>query len=587
MKSDATDKEKREQDIAQWRLCASATSIVAGIFCAVVVIVLLVNYVQTKIAESTLEVQMEELKVLAQEQPSNERLLETIRQLDLDFRQNNLRRWQFSHIGAYMLLGGVVVLLGGLVARTFLTHEVPRPGPQPDKREQQIADALRSRWAVAGFGLVLVSFIVVLLAITPSIELVADEEEEPADPVVVPPPSRQEYAAQWYRFRGPGGGGVSPYTNIPSEWDGKSGKNVLWKSEVPVIGFNSPVVWGDRVFLSGGNDTKLQVFCYHGTSGELLWTGDVTRTKPAGGEPFEIMEDTGYAANTMVTDGRRAYAIFATGDLAAFDFEGKKVWEKSLGIPDNVYGYASSLEMYENLVIVQFDQGYGDEDKSRVFAFEGATGNLAWEAKRSVPNSWTSPVVVYVNDEPQLITVADPYVIAYNPADGTEVWRAECVAGDVAPSPIYAGGYVFAIEPYSQLVAIKPGGEGDVSETHIAWRMEEGAPDIVSPLSDGEVIYMLESEGYITCYDVTDGKLLFEQDTRESLRASPSLVGDRIYIISEEGKTHILEAGAEYKELGACELGEKVRASPAFADGRMYIRGLSNLYCISEQAEGQ
>jgi len=586
MNTDATDNAKRKQEIDQWRLCASAVSIIAAAFSIVVIAVLLVNYVQTKIAESTLEIQMEELKLLAQEQPNNLQLLDTVGRLDLDFRQNNLRRWQFSHVGAYMLFGGIVLFLAGLVARAFLRYDVPKPGAQGDTRQQQITDALLGRWAVGGFCLVLVSLAVGLLALSPSVELIVDEEEL-TEPEVVPPPTAEEYAANWYRFRGPGGGGVSPYTNIPTDWDGKSGKGILWKTGVPMPGFNSPVVWGDRVFMSGGDETKLQVFCYDGTSGALLWTGDVTQTRPKGEEDFEVMEDTGYAACTMATDGRRAYAIFTTGDIGCFDYDGEKVWEKSLGIPDSAYGYASSLEMYENLLIVQFDQGYGDEDLSRVYAFDGATGNLAWEAKRNLPNSWTSPVVVDVNGKPQLITVADPCAIAYDPADGSEIWRVECVAGDVAPSPIYAGGYVLAIEPYSQLVAIKPDGKGDVTETHIAWRMEDGAPDISCPVSNGKVVLMLESEGYLTCHDINTGETLYDHDLRKSFMASPSLVGDKVFLLGLKGEMYIVGSGPKYEELGKCELGEECYASPAFADGRMYIRAKQNLYCIGEKPAGQ
>ncbi len=578
MKTDTEDKAKKKQIIDRWRLCASAISIVAAVFSMIVIVVLLVNYTQTKLTESTLEVQMEELKLLAQEQPGNERLLETIRRLDLDFRQNNLRRWQFSHVGAHMLLVGVIVFLCGLVARIFLVHEVPKPGPQPDKRQRQILEALWGRWAIAGFCLVFAAFVVVLLITSPTMKLAVEEEDEPA---ILPPPTMEEYAANWYRFRGPGGAGICSYTDIPTKWDGKSGEGVVWKSEVPLSGNNSPVVWGDRIFFSGGDKTKLQVFCFDAGSGDLLWTGNVTMTLPKEeDEEFEVMEDTGYASNTMVTDGQRAYVIFTTGDLACFNYKGKKLWEKSLGIPDNAYGYASSLEMYKNLLLVQFDQADAESEMSKMLAFDGATGDLAWEATRPVANSWTSPIIVDVNGQPQLITVGDPWVMAYNPADGSEIWRAECVAGDVAPSPIYAGGLVFAIEPYSQLVAVKPDGKGNVTETHIAWRMEDGAPDICCPVSDGKFILMQESEGFITCYDIKDGKLFYEHDYRESFKASPSLVGDKVYLLSEKGIMYIIEAGAEYKEITKCELGEKCYASPAFSDGRIYIRGSKNFYCI-------
>ena len=175
---------------------------------------------------------------------------------------------------------------------------------------------------------------------------------------------------------------------------------------------------------------------------------------------------------------------------------------------------------------------------------------------------------------------SSPALIAYNPTDGTELWRVNCLTGDIAPSPIYANGLVFVIEPYSKLVAIKADGKGDVTKTHIAWVSEEGGPDICSPVSNGELIFTLATEGLLECYNVSDGKKLWEKDLQEYFLASPSLVGNNLYLLSEKGNMFIAEFGPEYKELAKCELGEKCHASPAFADGRIYIRGINNLYCI-------
>jgi len=161
-----------------------------------------------------------------------------------------------------------------------------------------------------------------------------------------------------------------------------------------------------------------------------------------------------------------------------------------------------------------------------------------------------------------------------------ELWRANCLSGDVAPSPIYANGLVFAIEAYTKLVAIRPDGQGDVTETHIDWINEDGGPDICSPVSNGEQIFLLATEGLLSCYKVSDGTRLWEHDIQEYFIASPSLVGENLYLLDEKGVMYIAEAGLEYKELARCELGEECHASPAFADGRIYIRGVENLYCI-------
>jgi outer membrane protein assembly factor BamB len=396
-------------------------------------------------------------------------------------------------------------------------------------------------------------------------------------------PSFEEYSRNWPAFRGSEGLGVVVDANIPDDWDGKSGKRIRWKNKVPLHGNNSPVVWEDRVFLSGGNEKELKVFCYDGDSGDLLWTGDVpSRHLKNEEEPFEVMEDTGFAAPTVVTDGRRVYAIFVTGDIGAFDFNGKRIWTKSFGIPDSSYGYASSLAMYQNLVLIQLDQGGPDDGISRMIALDGLTGQTVWETKRPVPNSWASPVVTKMGEQFQLLTCSDPWVISYDPSDGKELWRVNCLYGDVAPSPIYANGLVFVIEPDAKLVAIRADGKGDVTKTHIAWENDEWGPNICSPVSDGERIFMLASEGLIAGYKNSDGTKLYEHDLRENFLASPTLVNDKLYLLTEKGVMFIVQAGTEYKELKKCELGEKCFASPAFVNGRIYIRALENLYCIGD-----
>jgi len=406
---------------------------------------------------------------------------------------------------------------------------------------------------------------------------------KPGVPATAPYPSVEEVNSNWASFRGPGGSGISAYSNIPAKWDGETGQGILWKTKVPVGGNNSPVVWGERAFLAGGDANDLQVYCFDTTSGRLLWTGDVTRVRPKAGEdPFEPFEDTGYSTPTMVTNGRQVCAIFVTGDVGCFDFNGKKLWEKSLGLPDSAYGYASSLAIYRNTILIQFDQGGVDDGISEMIALDGPSGKVVWKQKRPVANSWSSPIVAGIGETFQLITTADPYVIAYDPADGAELWRLEGLAGDIAATPVYANGLVFAVEPYSKMVAIRADGRGDVTETHIAWTNEDGGPDVCSPVTDGEVIIHL-ADGLLTCLKVSDGTMLWEEDLRAYFLASPSLVGDKLYVLDEEGVMSIAEYKPKYKELAKCRLGEKCHASPAFADGRIYIRGFENLYCIGEK----
>lgn len=268
--------------------------------------------------------------------------------------------------------------------------------------------------------------------------------------------------------------------------------------------------------------------------------------------------------------------------LFALIFRGKD-FGRNLRIPDSSYGYASSPTVYQNLLLIQYDQGSVEDGKSKFVALDVSSGAAIWEAKRPVSGSWSSPIVAKIADQHQLITCSNPWVISYNPVNGNELWRAKCLGGDIAPSPIYAGGLILVMEPYSSLVAIKPDGHGDVTNTHIAWSVRCNAPDICSPVSNGEVVFLLSSEGLLSCYKLADGALIWEHELRENFRASPSIVGDNLYLLNEEGVMCIVRIGAEYKELAKCKLGEKCYATPAFADGRIYIRGLENLYCIGNK----
>ena len=544
-----------------WYQAALWSAVVAAVFSLIVVGLLVVNYLQIKVFDPVRAERLELLKLKILDHPDDV-FLRQIRKLDLQIRQDRIRRQNFSYKGSFLLLGGLAVfVISAKLAVTF-RKKLPEPQALPDRQNEQVRQAIRARWTIT-VGLAVLGAAVLFFATRP----VIDFSEEP--------PQKQV----WPRFRGPGGLGISASTNVPANWNGGTGEGILWKTKVLLPGHNSPVVWGDRVFLSGADANVREVYCFDALSGNLFWLRNVPNLAPAGAEPVEPGADTGFAASTMVADGRRVYAIFATGDVACFDFYGGTVWARNLGPPDSAYGYASSLAMYRDLLLVQYDQGDAEDEKSKLIALNAFLGHTVWETKRPVPNSWTSPIVIEVGSQHQIITCGDPWVIAYDP-NGAELWRADCLGADVAPSPIYASGLVFAIEPYTKLVAIKPDGQGDVTKTHIAWSIEEDAPDICSPVSNGELIFLLTTDGLLTCLQVTDATLLWEEELEEDFQASPSLLGDRLYLLSEKGVMFIVEVGTEYKELARCELGERCHASPAFANGRIYIRGLKNLYCI-------
>ncbi len=413
---------------------------------------------------------------------------------------------------------------------------------------------------------------------------VASTKPDAAPPSQAPAPTAlprpDEYARSWPSFRGPGGSGVSAYTNLPDRWDGPSGENIIWKTPVPLPGHGSPVVWNDRVFLTGATEQKRQVFCFSTADGKLLWAQDVPAT-PASQGKLEVSEDTGYAASTPATDGQRIYAIFANGDLAAYDFQGRLVWARSLGIPKNQYGHASSLATWRDRLIVQFDQGTAREKLSRLIALDGATGTTLWETPRPVPNSWASPIVVSTPTGEQIITCGDPWVIAYQPADGREIWRANCLRQDVGPSPTCREGVVYVANQFPQVSAIRTDGRGDVTTTGLLWMGEDGLPDICSPLATPDYLLLLASFGTLTCYDRKSGKKLWEHDFETNFKSSPSLVGSRVYVVGEEGKGWVVQPGPEgLKVVAETNLGEPCVTSPAFQDGRLYLRGHTHLFCI-------
>ncbi|HEV7406544.1 MAG TPA: PQQ-binding-like beta-propeller repeat protein [Chthoniobacteraceae bacterium] len=396
-------------------------------------------------------------------------------------------------------------------------------------------------------------------------------------------PTAEEYQANWPRFRGPGGGGVTTQTDLPLTCDFKSGANVAWKVPVPAPGFSSPVVWGERVFLSGGDEKARVVMGFDAPTGKLLWQRAV-KIADASDEEVEVPDQCGMAAATMATDGRRVYAMFANGDLAALDFEGAVVWAKRLAVPKNQYGHATSLVTWQDRLLVQFDQGMPEDELSKLYALDGATGAVVWEKPRNAGASWATPIVFEAAGQVQIVTLAVPWVVSYAVKDGTELWRADCLDGEVTPSPIFAGGTLFIISPTNKLQAIRPDGHGDVTKTHLLWSREDNIPDVTSPASNGDLVFFIDTGGTLTCCDAKDGKKQWQQEMGEECNASPSLAGDRLYLFTKKGTMIVVEAARTFKELARSPLGEPVLASPAFAQHRIFVRGLKRLLCLEAGA---
>lgn len=563
------------------RRVAIRVALVAGIFSVVVCTFLLVDH-SRRLAKDPLDSpRFQNLRAELAKQPRNEKLKEEIRGMDLELRESYFRQRRFSAIGAWLLLGGLVVSVVAAKSAIALRRKLPMPEAQAAPVDTDSQLARTARWSVAGLGVVLAGS-AIALSVSFRSELVIVPETTAQTP---PPPTPKSIArSNWPRFRGEEGTGITACKDLPTTWDVKSGKGVLWKTPVPLPGNNSPVVWQDRIFLTGATDERREVYCFDADTGKLLWQAPVPGTPESTAEPLEPMEQTGFAASTAATDGQRVYAIFANGDVAAFDFAGKKAWARSLGIPKNAYGHASSLAMYEHLLLIQLDQGAVKDKLSKLLALDGATGNTVWETPRAVPNSWPTPLVIRVGDRPQVITAADPWVIAYDPAKGEELWRAKCLRQDVGPSPAFAGGVVYVANEYPCLSAIKADGKGDVTDTHVLWAAEDNLPDTCSPLATEQFIFTMTSSGLLTCYDAKTGEMLWEEDFEDSnFSSSPSMAGNRLYVFNEEGKSWVLEPTREgCKRLAEGNLGEKCVTSPAFQEGRVYLRGEKHLFALGE-----
>lgn len=529
--------------------------------------------------------QLKQLKEELRATPTDERKKQSIRDLDLRLRQKHFSHLARFRTGARLLAGGSVVFLLAMYQVASVEKLRPRPKPRSGTAQERVTRAAtRARWSVALGGGAIGAFLF-CLSLTPSTPFPSPTPEPaPTDPAAAPAAgvsdnvSLAELERNWPRFRGARGNGVSLFTNAPDQWDVKTGAGIGWKVAVPSAGYSSPITWGDRVFFSGGDASQHEVLCLNGQTGEILWRQAVTNVPGSPAKPPEVPESSGVAAATMATDGRRVYAMFGNGDLAAFTLEGKFAWAKSFGALKNPYGHSSSLGIWPGQLILQLDQGENEEGKSRLYALDGRTGQVIWQQPRKVGSSWASPIVFEAGGKAQIVALAVPWAIGYAGTDGAELWRVECLNGEVLPSPAFAGGLLFVASPAEKLLAIRPDGQGDVTKTHVAWSSEENVPDIASPVSNGELVFALGSSGVLTALDAKDGKKLWEHDFEMEFHASPGLSGNRLYLFSLKGTALVVEAARQFRELFRSEMPDSFHASPAFVQDGIIVRGATNVW---------
>jgi outer membrane protein assembly factor BamB len=576
------------------------TAWMAGAFSLLVGLTMILGRLSIRAEDPLKSPQLREYKEKLRLNPTEEGLKQRVRQLDLQLRQRYFRQLSRMESGVYLLLGGVGVFVLAVTQSARCQRQLPMPQPKLEASEQATRSAATARWSVAASGATIGGLLFILsLGLSAALPkgtaeaerlLGAGEAIGAADlqPAAQAKPSDAalplELSQNWPRFRGADGSGLSTLTNVPTKWDAQSGTGIAWKVSAPVSGFGSPIVWGDRVFLSGGDAKKREVVCLDGKTGQTVWRQPVASAPNGPAEAAEVPESTGYAAATMATDGRRVYVIFANGDCAAFTLEGKPAWSKSFGALKNPYGHATSLATWQDRLIVQLDQGETEDNKSKLYALDGRTGQIVWQRPRKVGASWATPIVIEATGKAQIITLAVPCVIAYAAADGAELWRVECLNGEITPSPVFAAGLLFIASPSEKLLAIRPDGQGDVTKTHVVWTSEDNVPDVTSPTSNGELVIAVTTSGMLTCLDAKDGKKQWEHDFDMECHASPSVAGNRLYLFGQKGTAVVVEAARQFKELLRTEMGDSFHASPAFAPDKIFLRGVTNVWCLAAAA---
>lgn len=422
--------------------------------------------------------------------------------------------------------------------------------------------------------------------------------------------SEKAAAGNWPQWRGPDGSGISNEKNLPSEWSPT--KNIKWKTPIDGRAHSSPIVWGNKVFLTtavegavvpgakavkhvidGGKEflhpdsvgadrnQTFKVICLDRESGKILWQSTAWE-----GTPYDNRHrKSSYAASTPATDGKLVYAFFGTEGIYAYDFKGNLAWKAQLGKLGTVgMGTGTSPILFDNLVIVQADEENGEA--SFIVALDKKTGKEVWKKDRKVQVSWSTPLLAHTAKRAELLTSGTESVIAYDPATGAELWRHKGLESNAIPSPVANSEMAFLVAgfPAKVAMAIRLGQSGDLTGTpNVPWTYAKGTAYVPSPILYGNYLYLTTDRGILTCIDAKTGEVKYEGGRipiPATFTASPVAFEGKLLMTSEDGDTFIVKAGPKHEILGTNSVGEPVYASPAIADGRIFIRGEKNLYCI-------
>jgi len=390
-------------------------------------------------------------------------------------------------------------------------------------------------------------------------------------------------AEPWPGWRGPRGDGTCTEQNVPTNWDVS---HALWKTEIPGRGHASAIVWGDRVCtITGLPATKERVLlCLDRTSGKILWQQTVVQG------PLEpLNKENSHASGTPATDGERVYVTFRVGDdivVAAHELaDGKQLWLVRPGTHTGEWGFSNEPVLFKDKVILDGDSK-GD---SFLVALRRTDGKTLWRVPRTHQGiSYSAPLIRTMAGRTQLVQCGDRCVASFDPDTGQPLWMVDGPSEEFVATPTYSekAGLVFISSswPRRVLLAIRPDGRGDVTQTHVVWRDTAGAPYVPSLLIAGDFLLSVNTAGVAFCYEAATGKVLWQEKLGRH-HASPVLVGGLVFFINDDGQINVVKPGVTFERVAQYEMGESCYASPAISDGQVFLRGFQHLFCLGRKAD--
>jgi outer membrane protein assembly factor BamB len=390
---------------------------------------------------------------------------------------------------------------------------------------------------------------------------------------------------QWPGFRGPTSQGIVLDTDIPLRWN--DSENVLWRLKLPGRGNSSPVVWGDRLFVTAESEPRpvdapllakdaapgRLLLCY-AIDGRPLWQHAAPRPQ----EHEVLYWKNTLASSTPVTDGERVIAFFGNAGLVCCDLDGNRLWHVDLGTFPTTHGPGSAPVLYQNLVILIQDQNKGH---SLCAAFDKRTGSKVWQRERANAMGWSNPVLLKIGQRDELIFNGSNELTAYDPLTGDELWKHAGTSNESIPMLATGDGLLFSASGRNgPIFALRPNGRGLVEDPEPVWRLEHGGPHVPSPIYHDGRLYLVSDTGIVMCLQADSGETLWQKRLRGRFSASLLLVRDKVLLISEEGVTYVIQSGPALELIAQNELSETLYATPAVVGGRLYLKYTTGLVCV-------